>query len=307
MDSRVVPLGGLRAMNVWRTLPQRGKAMIGAWCFLDHYGPDPVEQSGGMHVSRHPHTGLATVSWLFEGQINHLDSAGNEALVVPHELNLMVAGRGITHQEISSPDTTTLHGVQLWYALPDSTRFNEHGFAHFAPEQITRGAVTARVFIGEHFGARSPVETSTTELLGAELIILPNCVVELDLRPEFEYGLLAENTSFEMNETHVDHRQLGYISTGHTSVRLATGPVATRIILLGGVPFEEEIVMWWNFIGRTHEEIVDFRNRYQSELGFESASTSEPNIEPLYGPFPDGQPDAIPAPVMPITRLKPRK
>ena len=89
LPPRIVPLGGPRAMDVRRVLPQRKRSLIGAWCFLDSYGPDDVAQTGGMDVPRHPHTGLATVSWLFTGQIDHLDSAGNRAVVRPGEMNLI--------------------------------------------------------------------------------------------------------------------------------------------------------------------------------------------------------------------------
>ena len=104
-------------MTVQRTIPQRARSFIGAWCFLDYFGPDDVAQSGGMQVPRHPHTGLATVSWLFEGRVDHIDSAGHWALVRPGEVNLMSAGYGITHSEYSTRDTTVLHGVQLWYTF----------------------------------------------------------------------------------------------------------------------------------------------------------------------------------------------
>ena len=133
MTPREVPLGGLRAMTVRRTLPQRQRSLIGAWCFVDHYGPDPVDDTGGMNVAPHPHTGLQTVSWLFEGEIEHRDSAGNHAMVRPGEVNLMTAGRGISHSEISTPGTRTLHGAQLWVALPDADRHVEPDFAHHAP------------------------------------------------------------------------------------------------------------------------------------------------------------------------------
>src|SRR5688572_17921795 len=134
MTPREVPLGGPRAMTVRRTLPQRGRSLIGAWCFLDHYGPDPVAESGGMSVAPHPHTGLQTVSWLFEGEIEHRDSAGNHAMVLPGEVNLMTAGRGISHSEVSTGATTVLHGAQLWVALPDADRHADPGFEHYAPD-----------------------------------------------------------------------------------------------------------------------------------------------------------------------------
>ena len=122
ISPREVPLGGLRAMPVRRTLPSRQRSLVGAWCFLDHYGPDEVAETGGMTVAPHPHTGLQTVSWLFSGEIEHRDSAGFHAHVRPGEVNLMTAGQGISHSEVSTPETTTLHGAQLWVALPDATR-----------------------------------------------------------------------------------------------------------------------------------------------------------------------------------------
>ena len=109
LTSRDVPLGGPRAMTVHRTLPQRRRSLIGAWCFADHYGPDDVSATGGMDVPPHPHTGLQTVSWLFTGEIEHRDTMGNHAMVRPGELNLMTAGHGIAHTEVSTADTTVLH------------------------------------------------------------------------------------------------------------------------------------------------------------------------------------------------------
>jgi len=158
LTPRDVPLGGLRAMTVRRTLPQRQRSLIGAWCFLDHYGPDEVDRSGeGMVVPPHPHTGLQTVSWLFTGEIEHRDSAGHHAYVRPGELNLMTAGRGISHSEYSTPGTTTLHGAQLWLALPDGDRQVEPTFEHFAPEPVAGEGWEARVFIGSLLGSTSPV------------------------------------------------------------------------------------------------------------------------------------------------------
>lgn len=98
-------------MTVLRTLPQAQRSLIGAWCFADHYGPDDIGQTGGMDVAPHPHTGLQTVSWLFTGEIEHRDSSGVHAMVRPGELNLMTGGRGICHSEVSTAQTTTLHGV----------------------------------------------------------------------------------------------------------------------------------------------------------------------------------------------------
>jgi hypothetical protein len=148
ITAREVPLGGPRAMSVRRTLPQKQRSLIGAWCFVDHYGPDDVASSGGMDVPPHPHTGLQTVSWLFSGEVEHRDSAGVRALVRPGELNLMTGGHGIAHSEVSSPTTTVLHGVQLWLALPDQSRDAPRDFQHYAPPAVRVGGAELRVFLG---------------------------------------------------------------------------------------------------------------------------------------------------------------
>ncbi|MFC7764802.1 pirin family protein [Leucobacter soli] len=255
---------------------------------------------------RHPHTGLATVSWLFTGRIDHLDSGGNAAEVRPGELNLMIAGRGITHQEISTPGTRVLHGVQLWYALPEATRFSEHHFAHYAPEPVAAPGLTAQVFIGELLGSASPVDTRTPELLGAELLLEPGASVSLPVRPDFEYGVLAESADISVNGSTTPHRSLAYVPTGSDTLRIEAGAEGTRALLLGGTPLGEQIIMWWNFVGRTHDEIVEYRRRYQAEIGLEPTDVQDAGEPALFGPFPDGQRAPLPAPVLPLTRLKPR-
>ncbi|SJN33469.1 pirin-related protein [Microbacterium esteraromaticum] len=303
---REVPLGGPRAMTVYRTLPQKHRSLVGAWCFLDHYGPDDVSETGGMEVPRHPHTGLATVSWLFTGRIDHLDSGGVAAPVLPGELNLMIAGSGITHQEISSQDTTVLHGVQLWYALPDTTRFSDKTFVHYAPEPVLLPGVTVRVFIGELAGAESPVNTRTPELLGAEVVLEPGAEVNFDVRSDFEHAVLTETGHVTVASTAVRHRELGYLPPGADTLQITAGADGARVIVLGGVPLNEQIVMWWNFVGRSHDEIVEYRRRYQAELGFEPVDPQDADKPALFGPFAAGQRAPLPAPALPSVRLRPR-
>src|SRR5258708_8116495 len=144
LNPREVPLGGPRAIRVQRTLPQRQRSLIGAWCFIDHYGPVTAR----MDVPPHPHAGLQTASWLFSGEVEHRDSAGVHAMVRPGELNLMTAGAGICHSEVSTPATTVLHGVQLWVALPDSDRGTGRDFTHYVPQPRSVAGATLRVFLG---------------------------------------------------------------------------------------------------------------------------------------------------------------
>lgn len=311
LTPREVPLGGIRAMTVHRTLPQRARSLVGAWCFLDHYGPDDVAVTGGMSVPRHPHTGLATVSWLFSGEIDHLDSAGNAAAVRPGELNLMLAGRGITHQEMVRPGTSILHGVQLWYALPDAERSGDHDFSHFVPEPVSGAGYVARVFLGSLLGASSPVHTRTPELLGAELILEAGASVSIPVRADFEMAVLAEDGPVSVNGAATEHRHLAYAPPGADTLQISAGELApgrkhVRVIILGGIPLGEPIIMWWNFVGRTSDEIQEFRRRYQAEMGFEPADPRDAGKPQLFGPFPEGQPQPLPAPVLPAVPLKPR-
>ncbi|MFI9817622.1 pirin family protein [Saccharothrix variisporea] len=293
LTPRDVPLGGPRAMSVRRTLPQRERTMIGAWCFADHYGPDDVSETGGMDVAPHPHTGLQTASWLFTGEIEHRDSLGVHALVRPGELNLMTGGSGICHSEVSTPTTTTLHGVQLWIALPDADRDAPRAFQHHVPSPIPLEGAVVRVFLGTLCGDTSPVPTHTP-LLGAELVLDKDARLALDVDPTFEHGVLVDQGSATLNGTPLKRGELGYAPTGPTKLHLHNpGDDPARLVLLGGTPFGEEIVMWWNFVGRTHEEIVRFRDEWQAE------SDRFGRVEGYPG-------NRLPAPPLPTGRLRPR-
>ena len=266
LTPRAVPLGGPRAMTVRRTLPQRQRSLVGAWCFVDHYGPDDTAATGGMDVPPHPHTGLETVSWLFTGEVEHRDSHGVHAVVRPGELNLMTGGHGIAHSEVSTPDTTVLHGVQLWVALPEHARDAPRDFAHHAPDLVDLAdGATARVFLGTLAGVTSPVATATP-LLGAELLLAPRSRVTLDVDPSFEHGLLVDRGRVTLQGQVLEAAELGVVSAGPSRLEITAdeqdGPA--RVVLLGGPPFGEQIVMWWNFVGRTHDEIVAFRADWEA-------------------------------------------
>jgi redox-sensitive bicupin YhaK (pirin superfamily) len=295
LAARDVPLGGPRAMRVRRTLPQRARSLIGAWCFADHYGPDDVSLGRGMDVAPHPHTGLQTVSWLFEGEVEHRDSLGTHALVRPGELNLMTSGHGICHSETSTPATRVLHGVQLWVALPDSHRNGARDFQHYAPPAVGLGAATARVFLGALAGEQSPVPTFSP-LVGAEITLEPRARLRLPVEPGYEHGVLVDTGSVGMPGTRLRRTELGYLPPGSATMELAnlTGD-PSRILLLGGAPFEEDIVMWWNFVARSHEEIVAFHAAWEGE------SDQFGHVEGY-----PGTPRRLPAPVLPNARLKPR-
>jgi redox-sensitive bicupin YhaK (pirin superfamily) len=283
-------------MTVRRTLPQRTRSLIGAWCFADHYGPDDVADSGGMDVAPHPHTGLQTVSWLFSGEIEHRDSLGSHAFVRPGELNLMTGGHGISHSEVSTPGTSVLHGVQLWVALPDEHRATARDFQHHAPEAVRLAGAEIRVFLGTLAGSTSPVRTFTP-LLGAELLLEPGAEITLSVDPAFEHGLLVDTGEIRLAGTALRPAELGYLQAGAAHLTLANESDGTaRAVLLGGTPFEEEIVMWWNFIGRSHEDIARAREDWMAELG-----------GPRFGEVRGYEGAPLPAPELPSVPLKPRR
>jgi redox-sensitive bicupin YhaK (pirin superfamily) len=303
---RDVPLGGLRAMNVRRTLPSRGRTLIGAWCFADHYGPDAVDDTGGMVVTPHPHTGLATVSWLFTGEVEHRDSVGTVAMVRPGEVNLMTAGHGISHSEISTPRTTTLHGVQLWLALPDSARDTAPGFAHHAPGLLSGAGWEARVFLGSLLGDTSPVFTHTP-VLGAEILLAKGATMTFDVDPSFEHGLLVDSGPVSFAGQDLKPAELGYLAPGCSTVTITAYDDA-RLVLLGGPPFGESLVMWWNFVGRSHEEIVEYRTAWQEQLTRDGVIVPDSQqVAPgRFGVVIDDHTPPIPAPPLPNLRLKSR-
>ena len=298
LQPRLVPLGGPRAQPVRRTLPQRAKSLIGAWCFADHYGPNDITATSPMNLPGHPHTGLQTVSWLFAGVLEHLDTIGSKTVIRAGEMNLMTAGRGIAHSEFTTPESKVLHGVQLWVALPERDRFAEPRFEHFAPEPVTIGDAKLTVFLGSVMGSTSPVETSTP-LLGAEINLAAGSTLTLDVDPAFEHGILVDAGEVRVAGITATAAELLYLPPGSASVTIEPGDRPVRALLLGGEPLNERIIMWWNFIGRTHEEIVRFRSEWQEQ----SADRDE---EGPYGKFPEEWLNVLPAPEMPNGQLKPR-
>lgn len=292
LEPREVPLGGPRAMLVQRTLPHRDRRMIGAWCFVDHYGPHDVTSGPGMRVPPHPHTGLQTVSWLLEGEILHRDSVGSLQLVRPGELNLMTSGRAISHSEESPVERSgRLHGVQLWVALPDQHRRVDPWFSHHADLPVVEvGPATVRVVMGEYVGAKSSAATYTP-LVAAQAAIAAGQDIALPLDISFEHGVLALSDGLTVDGSAVPRGSMIVFNPGLAEVRVTTsGP--GQALLIGGPPFEEELVMWWNFVGSSHDEIVQAREDWEAGREFGE----------VHG-YAGGR---LAAPPMPATRLRPR-
>lgn len=276
---------------VARYFPSRRRTAVGPWCFLDAYGPDDVSGGPGMQVGPHPHIGLQTVTWLFDGEVLHRDSLGNSQLVRPGELNLMTAGAGMTHAEHSpTPHPPWLYGLQLWVALPDIDRSVAPAFAHHPnlPEVELDGA-TATVVAGHFAGAASPAAVYSA-LVGAE-VRFGTAPALLPLDSTFEHALLVVDGALVIEGRRLERGACAYFGTGRDHLAGAADPLA-RVMLLGGEPLGEPLVMWWNFVGRTTEEIAEARADWEAGRQF--------------GALPGLEAERMAAPPLPPGRLVPR-
>ena len=283
--------------EVLRFLPHKERRMVGAWCFADVFGPTNVHDQAGMAVAPHPHLGLQTVSWLVQGTVLHRDSIGTTALVEPGRVAIMSAGNGIAHSENSPSDHgPVLHGAQLWVALPESARHGKHSFVLHEPAPIRESAgLRARVLVGRLGTTVAPAQ-GVTPLVGVD--ISPESphrrAGSVPLDPSYEHMLVPLGGTVRVCGEDVQGGQAIYLGTDRDHVDLDLSADA-RVLLLGGLPFEEEIVMWWNFVARTHEEIEQARLQWNA------------GGDPRFGEvshYPG--PERLRAPELPNVRLRPR-
>ncbi|WP_404430451.1 pirin family protein [Microbacterium lacus] len=304
LESREVPLGGVRAMEVHRALPQRDLPLVGAWCFLDRFGP----QDTLMRVEPHPHIGLQTVTWPLIGEVRHRDTIGSDVIVRRDALNLMTSGAGIAHSEYSlGDDPIPLDALQLWIALPESRRhgapaFEQHENLPVLTLQATEGTdASVTVVIGELGSATSPA-SAYTPIVGAEVRIPAGTRVRIPLRADWEYALVGvtgtvvvetATDGFAGDAASVDRSHLLYLGTAREGVEVSAEGDAV-LFLLGGEPFEDDIIMWWNFVGRSHEEIVEAREAWEAQSDRFGRVEGHGDVR-------------IPAPPMPAVRLTRRR
>ena len=343
-EAREVPLGGIRSITVRRTLPQRHLPTVGAWCFLDQFGPD---EGPPMRVLPHPHTGLQTVTWPIRGQIRHRDSLGNDLLVKPGQLNLMTAGRGVAHSEFSE-EGEGIFGLQFWAALPGSMPGPDEDwgatFQQVTDLPVLRGpGVELTVFTGS-LGLADDDGTGTaatspavvhTELIGADGQLEPGGSARIAVADHHEHAVLVVEGSVVIDGERITPGPLAYLGAGRDEIRIdapsveaddghghgdgagdgdshSTGP-DTRFILLGGEPFTEDLVMFWNFVGRNHDEVARARADWEEQVGAaqealdQGDSWLEPGMPLRYGLVPGHGDDRIPAPQVPPVRLTPRR
>lgn len=241
-------------LTIRRALPHRERRMIGAWCFLDHFGPLDLQHSNGLNVAPHPHMGLQTFTWTLQGDILHRDSLGSKQVIQPGQVNLMTAGHGISHSEESLPDTT-LHGVQLWIALPDEDRNTQSEFFHYPNiPHLHHEGLSMYLLAGDMFGETAPTKLYWP-IMGLDIHAIQDTTTVLPLNRQFEYGILPLIGSVEIEGDIIDPESIAYLGTGRAELTLKLSK-DSRLLLIGGKPFEEEIFIWWNFVGRSKQEIM---------------------------------------------------
>ena len=263
-EGRTTNIGRLEIMRV---LPTKGRRTIGPWCFVDLMSPDDVENPPPMEVGPHPHTGLATVTWLFAGSALHSDSLGTEQLIRPGELNLMTAGNGIAHAELgvetaAAPTTGGVMGAQMWIAQTETTRRGPSDFEHLSElPRVDLGSGEAHVLIGE-FGGHSSDAIVDHPAVGLDLTLTTSTEIATD--PNFEYGVVPIDRAVKVEDEIVEPGSLALIPPGQDSLRIEARGGVGRVLVLGGEPLGEQIRMWWNFVARTQDELTQSWRDWQS-------------------------------------------
>jgi redox-sensitive bicupin YhaK (pirin superfamily) len=280
IEGRATEVGGFA---VSRLLPRRPRRTVGPWCFADHMGPGSVSAERGLDIGPHPHIGLQTVTWLADGAILHRDSLGSEQLIRPGQLNLMTAGRGVSHsEETAGVHTGQVHGIQFWVAQPDATRNGDPAFEHHVElprVEVAHGVAT--VLVGRFLDQTSPARCDTPHV-GVELQA-DRGQIDLALDPAFEYAVIVLAGSVNVGGCVVGPSALGYLGLGRDELRLDVVAPST-VMLIGGEPFVEPLLMWWNYVARTRDEVAEAHRAWTAgddrfgrvESGLERISTADP-------------------------------
>jgi redox-sensitive bicupin YhaK (pirin superfamily) len=263
IEPREKDLGGF---TVRRVLPVARQKMIGPWIFFDHMGPADFSAGQGIDVRPHPHINLATVTYLFEGEILHRDSLGSCATIEPGDINLMVAGSGIVHSERERPEVRNqphrLHGLQLWLALPEADEETEPAFHHYDKNEIPGtdiNGVPVRVMMGTAYGLTSPVKVF------AETLYIEAALSEgqqLTLPKAEERGLYVASGQLEINGRLLDSGHMAVLEPGTASVTALTDEC--RIALVGGEQLGKRFIDW-NFVSSRAERIEQAKQDWRDQ------------------------------------------
>jgi hypothetical protein len=265
LKSAIRDIGGFA---VRRVLPSLPKQMVGPFIFFDHMGPARLAPGAGLDVRPHPHIGLATVTYLFDGEILHRDSLGSVQPIRPGDVNWMTAGRGIVHSERTPPELraagSAVHGIQTWVALPQAAEEVEPSFFHHparALPVVEQPGATVRVIAGHAYGARSPV-AAFTDTLYAAAELAPGAALELSPEHE-ERGVYVVEGEATIGETAVAAGELAVLEPG-AAVELRA-PFSATLMLLGGAKMDGPRFIWWNFVSSAKERIERAKDDWRAD------------------------------------------
>lgn len=259
------PERDLGEFTVRRALPDKRRRLVGPFIFFDHIGPAEFSPGTGVNVRSHPHIGLATVTYLFEGEMLHRDSLGYVQPIRPGAVNWMTAGRGIVHSEKVTSDILAsgqkLHGVQTWVALPSAAEESEPSFSHHPADTIPSSELAggeARVILGTAFGVRSPVVTAS-ETLYADVRL--DAGAALDLPAAEELGIYVVDGRVELDGTVIESGRLGVLERGAGGSLSA--PERSHVMLCGGDTLDGERHIWWNFVSSRRDRIEQAKDDWR--------------------------------------------
>ncbi|MDC0722553.1 pirin family protein [Nannocystis bainbridge] len=257
----------LDAFEVGRVLPAPARRMVGPFAFFDHMGPAHLEAGLGMDVRPHPHIGLATVTYLFDGEILHRDSVGSLQAIRPGAVNWMTAGRGIVHSERTPAESRAqgprLHGLQLWVALPRAAEESEPAFSHHPAEtipELSSPGVRLRVLAGSAYGVTAPTPIASP-LVYVEALLEPGAKFELP--PATERAVYVVEGELRSGDRIVPPRTMAVLRRG--AVEPLTATVPTRVALIGGEPLEEPRYIWWNFVSSSQDRIKQAAQEWKEQ------------------------------------------
>ncbi|HEY7468662.1 MAG TPA: pirin family protein [Acidimicrobiia bacterium] len=249
-EGRSTTVGG---MGINRVLPTKGRRTVGPWCFVDLILPPDFDDPHPLEIGPHPHIGLATVTWLFQGEALHSDSLGSQQPIRPGQLNLMTAGNGIAHAELGT--SGAIHGAQMWLAQPEATRHGDSRFEHIADLPVVEiGQGEGTVIIGAMAGVESPA-ASDWDAVGLDFR-LAGRGVEIPVETSHELAVVPIDRSVKVGEAIAEPGWLALVPPGADSLPVEASSPGARFLVLGGRPLGEPIEMWWNFVARSKEEIT---------------------------------------------------
>ena len=279
----------LGQFEVRRVLPSKARTMVGPFIFADQFGPAQLDLGSGMDVRPHPHINLATVTWLFEGAIDHRDSLGSFSTIRPGQVNLMTAGRGIVHSERSPADErkvgAKLYGMQTWLALPDGREEIDPAFEAITDLPVIEdGRATATVIMGELWGERAPT-TTYADTIYAEIVLGAGGAIPLEEDAD-ERAVMLVGGEASVDGHVLKEFELAVLQPGRDMTLESKS--GARVMLLGGEAFETKRHAWWNFVSSSRERINQAKEDWR-----EGRFPKVPGDEEEFIPLPDGAPKTV--------------